>query len=97
MTKSIFYLAKANFGALGVSIFRKPPIKLFRTRDANVCWSGGEGEGGRLVAYIYALGKLIPILDVPQATCMEVEIESEEGETVIRVIDKSVDCEVSYY
>lgn len=94
--KSIFYLAKGNI-VLGTKVFRRPPIKLFRRSDVSVCWSGSGGEEGREQVCFYLLEKFIPLLDVAPTTCMEVEIESDGDEAIIKVLDRNFDCEVNYH
>lgn len=94
--KSIFYLAKGNV-VPGTRVFRRPPIKIFRTSDVTVCWSGSGGEEGREQVCFYLLEKFIPLLDVAPTTCMEVEMKCDGDEVSIKVLDRNVDCEVSYH
>ena len=97
----IFYLAKGNIGTLGINVFSKPPIKIFRVSDASVCWSGSgdrlKGIEGELIACFHALEKFIPTLKMPQASCMKVEVIDEVEGASIEVLDRNVDCEVSYH
>ena len=91
----LFYLAKNNINK-GIDVYRKPPIKLFRIRDANVCWSGSGGEDGEMIVCFYILERFISGLEQPPGSCMKVEVGSVDGVIFIKILDRDVDCKVNY-
>jgi len=86
----IFYLAKNNING-GIDVYREPPIKILRVRDASVHWNGES------VMRFYHLERFIPALKQPPGTCMKVEVGSVDGMIVIKVLDENVECKVSYH
>lgn len=96
MSKEIFYLAKGNIVG-GHEVFKKLPIKIFRTSDVSVCWSGSGGEDGRILCHVYGLERFLTRLEMNAASCMKIEVEEEGDDIRIKVLDRNVECETSYH
>ncbi len=99
MIKKILYIARSNFHISGgYQVYQEPPIKLFSRKDASVCWSGGDGENGRLLVCYYALERFVSILEIPQATCIKVEVceDKDNDFASIKVLDRNFNCKMIY-
>jgi len=90
MSKEIFYLAKNNING-GIGVYRSPPEKLMRIRDANVCW-----DGEREIQF-YQIERFLSLLKQPPGSCMMVGVITEGDGVMIRVLDRDVECVTSYY
>lgn len=95
MIRKTFYIARGNMSK-GYQVFETSPIKIFSTRDASVCWSGGPGEKGRLKVCFYALERFLSILELPLGLCMAIEIEERGDFASIKVLRRDFPCETVF-